>query len=394
MRKKTLLVIVTICMLSVSSVFANGLSLNSIGTRAIGMGGAFVGLANDASAIYWNPAGLSGQNCGVSLFMTDVIPFATYKMDMAGIDATAKTNHYISPNIFAVHSMDKLTFGLGLYVPAGLGAEWEKDDFGAEMMSKIGVFNISPAVAYQLSDKFSIGATLNIFYGMMEMKRGEGMAQYSEDISGTGFGASFGLKYNASEKLSFGLSYKTPLTVGFEGDADMGMDIEIKRDIEWPTWIGIGAAYAISDKWTVTLDGQWSDWASSEDVMITEMTGAFGGPGTSITMSDTTEMNWESALQIRVGTEYLLSESVTIRAGYYYDPAPAPDQTVNILFPSSTNHALSGGFGYTMDKLIFDLSFEYLLGAERDIEVNATNEMPGIHQMDVFAFSFGVGYKF
>src|SRR5688572_32264596 len=31
-----------------------------LGTRAAGMGGAFVGVADDASAVYWNPAGLAG----------------------------------------------------------------------------------------------------------------------------------------------------------------------------------------------------------------------------------------------------------------------------------------------------------------------------------------------
>ena len=29
-----------------------------IGSRAIGMGGAYVATANDASAMYWNPAGI------------------------------------------------------------------------------------------------------------------------------------------------------------------------------------------------------------------------------------------------------------------------------------------------------------------------------------------------
>jgi F plasmid transfer operon protein TraF len=35
-------------------------SLDTVGTRAQGMGGAFVGVADDASAVYWNPAGLAG----------------------------------------------------------------------------------------------------------------------------------------------------------------------------------------------------------------------------------------------------------------------------------------------------------------------------------------------
>ena len=40
-------------------IYANGLNLNSLGTRALTMGGAFVGMANDFSAIFWNPAGLT-----------------------------------------------------------------------------------------------------------------------------------------------------------------------------------------------------------------------------------------------------------------------------------------------------------------------------------------------
>jgi hypothetical protein len=47
-----------------------------------------------------------------------------------------------------------------------------------------------------------------------------------------------------------------------------------------------------------------------------------------------------------------------------------------------------------MDNLSLDLSLEYLLGAERDIEAVSENAMPGIHQMDVFAFSVGFGYVF
>ena len=39
---------------------AGAQSFETVGTRAQGMGGAFVGVADDASAVYWNPAGLGG----------------------------------------------------------------------------------------------------------------------------------------------------------------------------------------------------------------------------------------------------------------------------------------------------------------------------------------------
>src|SRR5512138_1973541 len=42
-----------------TGLLANGLNLNGFGARATGMGGAYVSLANDYTAVFWNPAGLA-----------------------------------------------------------------------------------------------------------------------------------------------------------------------------------------------------------------------------------------------------------------------------------------------------------------------------------------------
>jgi len=46
-----------------SSALANAQGFETVGTRALGMGGAFVAVADDSTAVYWNPAGLA--NAGV-----------------------------------------------------------------------------------------------------------------------------------------------------------------------------------------------------------------------------------------------------------------------------------------------------------------------------------------
>ena len=51
--------VVMACLLALP-LHARAQSLDAVGTRAQGMGGAFVGVADDASAVYWNPAGLAG----------------------------------------------------------------------------------------------------------------------------------------------------------------------------------------------------------------------------------------------------------------------------------------------------------------------------------------------
>jgi hypothetical protein len=55
------------------------------GARALGMGGAFVSIADDASAVYWNPAGLSYLDHSQVLFMHserfgDLVNYNTFSM--------------------------------------------------------------------------------------------------------------------------------------------------------------------------------------------------------------------------------------------------------------------------------------------------------------------------
>lgn len=393
-KVRTIFKSVVITMLLSTAVFANGLSLNSIGTRALAMGGAFIGLSNDGTAIYWNPAGISGQANSIYIAVTDIMPFASYKMPLMGIDAETKTNHYIAPNVFAVYSLGDITLGFGAYVPAGLGAEWDKADFGFEMMSKIGVFNFSPTIAYKISDNVSIGAAVNIAYGMMELKMaqddGSGTnIQYSEDVTGWGFGASFGMKFKAAENLCLGLSVKTPLKISFDGDVTFGLPMTLERDIEWPWWFGAGIAFMPQENWTITADAQYTNWSSLDQIeTVYSFTHPQAGP---MTMTQDMELKWDNAIQIRIGTEYQVSDAFAVRCGYYYDPAPSPDETLVVLFPSSTNHVITGGFGYQTGNIRFDLGAEYLIGGEREVAVNATNAMPGTHQMDIFAVSAGFG---
>lgn len=389
-----------------TSLFANGLSLNSLGPRALGMGGAFVALSNDATAMYWNPAGLAGQKTSVSAFFTGIMPIGTYDFELAGVSTETESNIYPTGGLFGIYSNDNMTFGLGIYVPAGLGAEYN----GADLVnlsggvfnweSQIGVIAISPSFAFQVNDKFSIGVAANIYYGMFDLSRpdaadlnGDGIpespVQYTEESTGVGFGATIGLKYDISKQLTVGASFRTSTAVSMEGDAVINhssagdlVNTKFEREVTWPLWIGGGLAYRPTECLTLVLDAQYSKW-SLLDELIAEYEKMPDGEFT---------LNWEDAVMIRVGGEYMVSPKTAIRLGYYYDPAPAPDETLNILFPSSTNHVVTAGFGHSFGKYRIDAAAEYLLGADREVAPAAEN-MPGIHHLDVFAFSIGFGME-
>ncbi len=403
-----------------ATIFANGLSLNSPGPVALGMGGAFVGYANDGTAIYWNPAGLTGQDNAVKVMVTGLMPIASYEADGSdygypaaamAVDAESKDNLYLSPNIFVNYTKDRMAFGLGIFVPAALGIEYDGADFLAitggtetKWMSKIGAINIAPAFAYQITESWSLGVAANVYYGTFELKRpaivpNVGVFQYSEESTGLGYGATIGSKWKLSKVVNFGFTVRTPVKVVMSGEAKNpafaaygAPKSDFDRDVTWPMWIAGGFAFNLNPKTVLTMDAQWSQW-NTMDKLVTEFDEAAWVAATEPTGDNEFILDWNDAIQWRIGMEYKVMPCLTLRTGWYYDPAPAPDETLTVLFSSSTNSAITGGFTWNRGKFLVDGGLEYIYGEERNVTISADNN-PGSHHLDVFAFSAGIGYKF
>ncbi len=429
-----------------SLALANGLNLNSLGTRALSMGGAFVGLADDFSAIYWNPAGIANfDKRYIGFYGTDVIPSATYLFQaptslglVTLVDAKSLTKHYLSGMLTYYQPInERLVAGVGVYVPAGLGAAWDGGDF-LQMQdflleyptdvnspayfweSRIGLVTISPAIAYKVNDQVSIGATFNINYGMFNLKRWAGaielpdptgtfdLGQYEDDQNGWGFGATFGILFKANETLSFGATVRTPSKVHFSGTtAISNLPLlgysemsDSERDITWPWWIAGGVAFRPMDDLLVTADLQWTQWSSLDEIET-----KFKDPAWSLFMvgsgRNITPLHWKDALQIRFGAEYMLYQNVGLRAGYYYDPSPVPDKTLSILLPSYDFNVLTIGIGYDLGGVVLDFGFEYLMGKEREVDFAKwlldpayETAMPGTFKLKIAVPTISVSYKF
>jgi long-chain fatty acid transport protein len=410
MFKKSSILSLILAIAAAGTVLANGISLNNIGPRALGMSGAFVAIADDYTAVYWNPAGCSQlKGLTIGAFATDLIPMGTYKFDAAGIDAKTKTNHYISPNIAGYLQLltGDLCVGLGAYVPAGLGAEWDGNDLknlsggkAFDWNSKIAVFSITPVVSYKLMPNLYFGAALNMYYGMMDMARPTmtppftTYSQYTEESNGLGFGFSAGLLYKPNDMLSVGFSFKTKATITMEGTAKNTAlavlnkeETDFSRDMSWPMWIAGGVAFKPFKGLTIAADVDFSQWSDAADYLYADYTD-WG-------KKDTMHLEWEDAMQFRVGIEYMLDENITLRAGFYTDPAPAPDNTLTILLPNISYNGITVGVGYDLGNLFFDIGFEYLMGTEREITIANTTKynMPGIQNMNIFSASVGAGIR-
>ena len=394
------------------SLSANGLNLNGLGSKAIAMGGAFIGQADDYSAIFWNPAGLSQmKNSSLTFFVTDLIPSGTYKFSMMGVDAKTKTAMYPSGSIAYFKPInEKLLIGIAAYVPSGTGAKWDGEDLKAfsknvayKWESFMAVVTVSPVVAYKINDMFSLGATLNLNYGMMKIKR-PGIGQYTEDLSGFAFGATIGALIKPIDRLGIGLTLRTPTKVKFSGDAEMasaslyGLSTtsEAEREATWPLWLGLGLSFKATDKLTVNADAQFTNWKKIDTIGITYDDAVWQAskahPQLGAAFNNDFVLNWKDAIQWRFGLEYAISEKLAMRAGYYIDPSPSPADTLNILLPEIAYNVITVGFGYKTDKINLDFCFEALMG--KDQESPLTGKMPGTHGMSILVPNIALTYRF
>ncbi|MCJ7579816.1 MAG: outer membrane protein transport protein [Candidatus Aminicenantes bacterium] len=430
-KTKTLLAVLT-CLIFLSSFgFSNGLNLNGLGARMVAMGGAFVGLADDFTAALWNPAGLAQLNATTFGLSGDlIIPNGTYQLGLLGIDAKTESKMYPAGILgFFTPVGDKIVAGISIHTPSGLGASWNGADLallsgvspllggtGNPNMvweSFIGQIAISPAIAVKISDNFSLGATLNINYGIFNIERTAGAAlilhpqaglmfvdlgQYTEKSKGWGFGATIGALVKPIEQLSIGVSFRTPSKVKFDGDASIENFPSLgapeastfTREVISPMWLGIGIAFNPAENITITADGHYTNWGKL-DTVATEYSDLFWQAA--LADEADLELMWEDKWQFRFGVEYWVSETLAVRAGYYNDPTPSPDTTLNVLVPGFDFNAITGGIGLVMNNFSIDVSAEYLFGKERDIALDGINEMPGVYGMNILSVTASLIYE-
>ncbi|MBN1270850.1 MAG: outer membrane protein transport protein [Candidatus Aminicenantes bacterium] len=434
MNKTRIFCSIALFLLFGSSIcLANGLNLNSLGSRALAMGGAFVGLADDFSAVFWNPAGMAQfEKKYFGFYGVDLIPKGTYTLEIPGytaplVDAKTESKQYLAGMAaFYLPVSSKLVAGFSVYTPSGLGATWKGDDFklisfdkAYSWKSKIGMVTFAPAVAYKFSDNFMIGASLNINYGMFNLSMHAGgesigfdLGQYEEKVNGWGYGATIGILAKPHKMISIGATFRTASKVKFSGDTEIanlgfaGLNPKSgsEREVTWPMWIAGGVAVKPVEGLTVTADVQWTQWS-----VIDVMTATYLDPMWQVFMGlsgdDERPMYWEDKMQIRFGGEYLV-KNLAFRAGYYIDPAPAPDRTMNVLLPSFDFNVVTVGFGYRLDGLQVDLAFEYLMGKDREIDPLLTilgsplydpeydTAQPGKHTMKILVPNISVSYRF
>ena len=150
---------------------ANGVIRDSIGTISSGRGGTNLAASDNSALIYDNPAALSRMS-GLNWDLTMDILSTNITYNDPQNDKKAKKQIIPLPGLAGVYKSEKsnLAFGLGVFYPAGFAAEYELIHGGdlpiygtQTYKSEVSLLKVLPAVAWQATDRLSIGAAVGDF---------------------------------------------------------------------------------------------------------------------------------------------------------------------------------------------------------------------------------------
>ncbi len=268
-RNLFVLTLVFSVVIAASSLFSAGIDLTGVGARATALGGNFRAVADDWSAVHWNPAGMVFTNGITAGFSTEFISvkagYTAAKIGGQQFSATGAEKVNNEPKTFFVpsgglyYSNGKYAFGLGVWAPFGLGAKWDilntagyntkypEFDFDDNLQ----VINIQPTFAYKLSDQFSVGLGVSFVLADITIEKpnltpnpyvfdprlaaaqaaltptgalnpvfNHLLTDTNLEGDGTGYGADFGIMYKPTEDITIGANLQYFSTIGLEGTVD------------------------------------------------------------------------------------------------------------------------------------------------------------------------------
>lgn len=379
------------------ALYGGGYEFGGVGSRALSMGGAYIGLADDWTASYWNPAGLAqleGSVVGADFLSTHPTlrgsnSFANlspspqtaekykYTKDMflnySGVEPyhfneTSTNYHFYQPQGLGGYiTFPAFTLGLAVYSPLGYYSNWDDNiSYGtgsiyAKNYQQLIIVETQLTISKEIFEGLFAGAGISLLYDRLERKSDKkvsnsGILDYTFDfdLENDGYGAegSFGILYRISDMISAGAVYRTGSTVKMTGEASsslsfMGLAEDTHDTYKFrhpPTW-GVGISLKpILNKLTLTADFQQTLWSFYRTNVQYNQEGI-------LLQSSSFDEDWKDSNRYRIGCEYLLQPKWAIRAGFFFDESPLPDKAVSLAhIPDVDRNNITFGTGFEVVK--------------------------------------------
>ena len=392
MRRITLLLSAFLVFaLAVPSFATNGYQLIGVGQKQKSMGGAVTAAPMDAMTAITNPAGMARIGSRADFSMEAFMPQREVDFSSMGLNGTSESGGselYGIPSIgWTAPAFDRndMFFGGGMFATSGLGVDYgQVDMIGAGVLgpgspavtfdgySAIQFWKMAPTVAWNVNERLSVGAALNVDYQSVTIREtfqyvplfGYLNLDLGRPTSQLGYGASVGVLYDPTPWLTVGASYtsKQSFAAGeyrvgdfgvFGVNGGMGLAGTYELDLDYPQQAAVGVAVRPHDMVLVTADVKWINWSDTHDkVELKGPANSFDADGDFLNGGETNktdlDFGWEDQWVYALGVQVVPMEQLKVRAGYNYSKAPIDEKDVfnNLIFPALVEQHLAIGFDY------------------------------------------------
>ncbi len=411
------------------SANASGFRLSEQDARANAMGNTGAAVADNPSAVWYNPAAITGlEGTNLSLGSVLVVPEMEHTSPAGATDRIKNTVH-VPPHFYATRKLnDKFALGFGVLAPFGLSTEWDKDTSLTRKIatkSEIQAFYANLDVAYKVMDGLSVAAgasAVRLDATMNKKIEASVTGLISENIEqkltgdGTGAGYNLAAKYDW-RKWSFGANYHSKVKVDIDGKIKLpttagglnnsglllnpltapyyvprATDNDASTKITLPDTFEFGVARKLPNDWLVTAEADYTNWATYRRLVIDYTT------DNGLAKRTIDNKNWTSTWAFRVGGEHKVNENWKLRCGAFYDVNPVKENYFETRVPDSDRLAFSFGAGYAKGSLTVDASYMYLRFMKRTIDDSiqdgTANTLNGKYSSVARLPAVTVGYKF
>lgn len=293
-----------------------------VGARPLGLGGAYVALANDVSAGYWNPAGLARITYPELMLMHAEHFGSLVNHDYGAVAFPVGTSTSLGISLIRL-GVDDIPDTRNAGVDASGNVTFDPNQFSRVDPSRVSYFSSADwalffTYARRHSDNLTYGANLKI------IRRELG------DNNATGVGFDVGIQYSPVERLMLGVNLQDVTTTLVAWNTG-------RNDLISPT-LKTGAAYsvdALAGRFTPVMD---------LDIMFENR------------QSASTFNMGPVSVDVQGGLEYAFKDLIAVRVGY------------------SDVKQLTLGAGLSLPKLTVDYSFA---------KFDATDQLGNTHRISV-----------
>jgi long-chain fatty acid transport protein len=396
--------------LGAAAARASGPLLFQHGGRPTAQVGAFVARAGDAGALDYNPAAIARlQGSHYQLGFDYTAPVDEYESATGSFEQDKLITE--SPALYATWHLPKdyypLAFGIGVDHRAWYLADWAPALFPGRFLTRVQrlqLWSVHPVVAYELGDRWSVGAGLRYYLGEVEEGRNQvlrftvptppGAPQvFDVEVERTakadvdGQSIDLGVHY-AAERWGWGLTLDSGGKLKGNGDVRYegrdvpsapGLQTQIssalasgstRQSFELPPEARTGFWFSAGEIARFELDLAWTGWsavgASTTHFSRDAFAPLTGSPPQAGPATERRERGWKDTASVRLGSEWNAGEHWMVSAGVGLEPSPIPRRTVEPGFALGDALVYGTGITYRIRDISFDLGYSYFQYDSRD----------------------------